>query len=640
MLAHYQSIRTTNDANTAGFVQTTDWQLLSANSLWQTTAYKETVRSQGVFAADLPAAYDELSDDQKQAYQNALTQSATDITTINIREDIVYSDLGLVQSYKDIATQQGNPTVTTSLWQASGYDAGGLLEGYAQNITISNGGDSRSIISLRSDIIYDSSLRMTGFTDSEAQGNIATIMNTHDIVYSALGNQLTFVKDISRTASGASGSYSITSTVKRTLSNYAGNYLIEYQEEITSSADAALTANHIFGITYDAAGNQSSMITKSTRTGAAAQQEYYIGNDLLSAAALTALLDADTSKGLDDLIEEGTITVKNVTADINNISLSVQWGLKYNGLNLLAESHEMLRDNTSGITTTVAQSNILYDQSGQRVVYDSTVRKQGTAAAQVYCLPDGSELSAASLADILAADSSSTIASLIASGAVVVQAKTIALDDTITSSRSNILYNDIGQMSAYDELNTRGNFTTKSVVTGITYDDKSRESSRQTATYRKDDRTGGEFSFISSVARSAQQYNNMGQLCAYRDTIFEPYLNIDDLARIEDNSVTYDAQGRITLQLITTSYQGRGARTVYSYQGSELKEDQLEDLLASGKSLSQLLTDGTITQSYAAIDTVDTPAVTSLRLVNSYDALGQMLSSCDISTQAGEAGST
>ena len=634
-LNHYATTKDSSDA--AGTFSThtvTDWKALSVNNNFQATDYQETVTTNSSTTAANDPDYDLLTDAQQQDYQSALATTQTSSVVTTTRTNINYDDRGLVLSYSDnIAQDNGSTTLIN--WQASGYDNNGLTLGYTQDVTVTGDNLSQQYTVTRTIVDYDTSLRPKDYIDIETNSGVATTTLMNDVTYNAQGEEVTWTKTVTSQAEGNGTEFDYTTTTWRLNTDYCGSYACDYTEESTSDLDAITTTIHVFGIVYDSHGNQASYITTTHRIGESTQNAYYIGNDPVSSSELTQVLTANPGIDLSTVF-----TVKQVPFSLDDQTIAVSYGLIYNGINQLLSDNQLSFDETNNLSTLTSESNILYNDKDQRIAYDTTTHQQGGSQAVFYCDSNGAPLTADSLKALLNANPGSTIADLLNQGVLTRLTQSASIDDQSTVDRTNILYNNFGQVVSYDDLTIVSGTTSKSHVENITYDDKNRESGYTMTAYNRNDyQPSADFVLSSTVTRTNQLYNDLGQVLSYCDTTVTPSSS-GTVTKIDNFNFQYNNAGQVALSIDNSSYCGQGLATVYSANGTVLSAQALSDLEAPnpGKSLFDLIDQGVITQSSQTFDSGAMPSTTTVRFDFNYNAAGQAVGYTDLSATAGQGG--
>jgi hypothetical protein len=170
---------------------------------------------------------------------------------------------------------------------------------------------------------------------------------------------------------------------------------------------------------------------------------------------LAAFLEAHPGKTVADLVTSGALKFERRKVAVNETVISVTSDLKYNKLNRVLSSKETVY-NTDGTTSVNVLSELEYDAQGRLVASQMSNHQFGPSQQMIYHL-DGVELDAQDLATLLkseddkegASTTGATFWDLLESGRLTVETVDVQFDKTTSTSRTNMRYNENGQLAHY-----------------------------------------------------------------------------------------------------------------------------------------------------------------------------------------------
>ncbi|HRY30320.1 MAG TPA: hypothetical protein P5079_09840, partial [Elusimicrobiota bacterium] len=219
------------------------------------------------------------------------------------------------------------------------------------------------------------------------------------------------------------------------------------------------------------------------------------------------------------------------------------------------------------------------------------------------------------------------------------------MDITDVTDTYAMTYNRQGNMAGYTEELTSSPtpaLVTITVMGGMTYDDAGRTSGFTQTVHQvsrgavSHDPTGyfrindnAALHSQSTTVRAQAQYNSLGMLVSYADTVTENGLQTQSTVKN-----AYDSSGRLWSSTTESQKTGEEKRLYYYADGQEMNEWQLSALLAlhPGKTVEDLVADGAL-QAVRRTEKVD-EKWTTVRSGLSFDGLNRLRGSTDTTTNS------
>lgn len=519
-----KTVKVTSDVETnPGFVvnKTVDWEgLVYDEDSWKLRSYKEKSTTVGNVSDELPADYDKMTEEQKQAYQGAKTDVEINIVAETIRSDIAYNDLGLISSYNEHTEIDGNTETTDVKWMAKDYYDNGLLKEFEQTVILPY--ITKTVI--RDSIEYDDNTRIRSYNEVENDGTFVTTNKMSNIEYDGLSKQFSWQLENIRSADGLE----LRTATTRDATYYSDSFITEFIESSSTDFDDIKAQTHSFGIVYGDRGNQIAAITESIRSGQSNVEQYTINGTRIAETDLKKLLDAYPLKSLSDLLDEGIIEKQATITKLDFATINLHINSAYDDKNNITESEDYSLNLDTDVLSHTKELGIEYDSKHRRISYMANIHKT--------------------------ADSTEG-----------------KIDIKTQVSRDNVVYNELNQIISYTDIEIRGVDVNKTQVVDIVYDNKNREQSRVFEFSRKNvDEDDAKYLLISRTRRDDQKYNMLGQLESYSDRVEETTADSNVLIREDNIDMQYNELGLVNLQLTRSDYK-KGLRI--DENGTEILSD-------------------------------------------------------------------
>ncbi|HNI56498.1 MAG TPA: hypothetical protein PKZ00_02845, partial [Elusimicrobiota bacterium] len=287
-------------------------------------------------------------------------------------------------------------------------------------------------------------------TSTNKEGAVQSLTHVHDINYNALGQQVKTISDLHKIGLDLD----LFQTLQRDGMAYNSfGQIIGYVDHTTQNGLNVVTT--VMDITYDREGRITSSKSVTNKQGEELQTFYTVGGNDLTPVQLAAFLEAHPGKTVADLVTSGALKFERRKVAVNETVISVTSDLKYNKLNRVLSSKETVY-NTDGTTSVNVLSELEYDAQGRLVASQMSNHQFGPSQQMIYHL-DGVELDAQDLATLLkneddkenASTTGATFWDLLESGRLTVETVDVQFDKTTSTSRTNMRYNENGQLAHY-----------------------------------------------------------------------------------------------------------------------------------------------------------------------------------------------
>ncbi|MBI4397317.1 MAG: hypothetical protein HY548_09490, partial [Elusimicrobia bacterium] len=413
--------------------------------------------------------------------------SNLDLTTTTTRYDMQYDTFGRLVGYQENRVSSDKPDVSVNVqWQSTGFNSNNQMTGFVETRQETNPQGTNQTTTERSLIQYNRNGQLISYTEdiTNSADSVTETVNWKAQGYNSVG-QLTGFEETRRRF--AQDVLNVTTTITRSGMQYdsAGN-LIAYHQETRGTDNPDLRQSSDWTGTYNNLGQLSSF------------REVNHTSDAVNGALNTTTV-VERSNIHYNSIGQMVGYSQNTTDALGQVS-QTEWVGTYDGRGLLSSFKERTTDSRGNLTVR-EQKDITYDAAGRLSGYHETVQQLGQAE-------NGADL-----------------------------------DLTTTTTRYDMQYDAYGRLASYEE--DRVSSDKPDVSVNVLWQSTGYNSNNQMTGFVETRReTSPQGVYQTTTARDEIQYNRLGQMDSYQDTLTN---NADSVTEtVHWQALGYNSLGQLT----------------------------------------------------------------------------------------------